>query len=356
MLETYFLYTVIFITAAFFAYIAQHGISAPQRMWARAFCFMSMFLPAALRYGIGKDYFTYYTIYELNFPHYMQRLEPGFVFIGRLCHAAGISPPEFIALISGITYALICFCVPRKHIFTIVVFFILSFLYLNSYNVSRQVLATAVLLYAFSQIYNDNRKKGFLLCIAASLIHYSSLIVIPVLILSIIKINTYLRVCLIAVFVFIGLNEQFLSMLISFAASINPRNAALSLLLVRTELNFGITFIILALPAILILLNAKKILKENNGNFILNANAIFLAVIGVGYIMTIVGRFIDALLFIPIFSIQILYTANKKYAKLYHLLLIICFGALFFRYIGHHAADAFDQTYGISPYRSVFGR
>jgi hypothetical protein len=355
MLETYILYTTIFIAAAFWAYIAQRGSDAPQRMWARAFCFMCLFLPAALRYGIGTDYAAYHTIYEHGFPDYMQTLEPGFVFIGHLCRMIGLPPVAFIAVISGMTYALICFCTPRKHIFTIVTFYILSFIYLNSYSMVRQTLALSMLLCAFSLFYENHRIKGIFLLAAASLMHYSSLVAVPILIFSMMNINTYLRICLIAIFVFIGLNEEFLSALISFAASINPRNAALSLLLIRTELNLGVTFIILALPTALILLNTKKIKQLDNGNFILNANAIFLAVIFLAFGVAIMGRFIMALFFIPLFSIQILYNANRRYAKVYHAFLILCFCTLFVRYIEHHTIGR-PAGYGIAPYRSVFER
>jgi len=353
MIETYFLYTTILILAASSAYAAQHSKDAIQMIFARIFCFLCLFIPAALRYGIGRDYFSYYRIYENNFPAHMQRLEPGFVFIGNLSHWIGLSPHMFIAAISGITYALVCFCMPKKHFFVIIMFFILSFAYLDSYNIARQSLAMSVLLCGLFLFYGNRKITGFFLFVIASLIHYACLVTVPILIISQIKVNMYFRICLIIAFVLIGINESFLLWLVDIAASINPRNRALFYAIKTTQLNFGITYIIFSLPVILMLLNAKKILQQPNGNFILNLNTAFLSVIIMAYFVAIIGRFVNLLFFIPLFSMQILYNANKKYAKLYHIFLVFCFSAIFFRYIEYHSIDT--TGFGISPYDSIFG-
>jgi len=352
MVETYFFYTMIFVLAASFAYIAQYGNGTLHRMWARILCFMCLVVPASLRYGIGTDYFSYRRIYENNFPDYLQRLEPGFVFIGQLCQDMGLTYQMFLAVIAIITYGLTCFCIPRKYIFAVIVFYILSFTYLESYNIVRQSLAISVLLCAFSQLYRNHNVKGVLLLACASLIHFSALILIPILMISLININNYLRVFLIIAVVFIGTNQNFLDMLISFAISINPRNVNLALMLRQTELNFGVKYMIMALPTILILLNTKKILMQNNGNFILNANAIYLGVTFLAYVYAIMGRFVHMLFIIPLFSIQVLYNANKRYAKIYNAILITCFSVLFIRYIEHHQVS--KPGYKISPYTSIF--
>ncbi|MDR0308201.1 MAG: EpsG family protein [Chitinispirillales bacterium] len=359
MIETYLLYIYILIFAGFFAYIAQYDKNAMPRMLGRILCFMFLFVPAALRYGIGTDYKHYVRIYENNFPDDMQKLEPGFVFIGRVCHFIGLSPEMFIAVIAGITIALICFYIPRNHIFTVVVFYILSFIYLNSYNLSRQCLATSLLLCGFSLFYNNQKIKAFLLFVFAILIHYSSVVALPIVAISFVKMNSFLRFGLIVLVFIIGINEKFMLMLIDVAALINPRNARLTLLLTKTEINVGITNIIMALPSALILLNSKKILRQNNGTLIVNANAFFLILLTMSYLMAILSRFITVLFFIPLFSIQILYNANRRYAQLCHLFLIGCFIMLFLRYIEHHSvtkSQSFGIGFGISPYISIFNK
>lgn len=358
MLGTYFLYTTIFVLAASFAYIAQYGSDASHRMWGRIFCFMCLFIPAALRYGIGRDYIGYCEIYDNNFPSYMQRLEPGFKFIGQLCRMAGLSSIMFMGVVAGITYALVCFCAPRKHIFTIVTFYVLSFLYLDSYDITRQALAISILLCGFSLFYNDHKIKGILLFAVASLIHYSSLIVFPVIIVSCLNINNFFRVGLIIVVIFIIINDSILRWVISIAAFINHRSIALLDMLITNQMKTGITIMILALPSVLILLNSKKISLYKNGIFILNVNAVYFAVMFATLRIYVFGRILIGLLFIPLFSIQILYNANKRYASLYHSLLILFFLALFFRLIQVNTIYRTDGRVGleIAPYNSIFNR
>jgi hypothetical protein len=358
-MPTYFLYISIFIFAAFSAYIVQYSNDYSARISARFICFLALFLPAALRYGIGSDYFSYIKIYEYNFPDYLQRMEPGVRFIGYLCHKMQLSPHIFIAVISGITYILLCFCIPRNHYFTIIMFYILSFIYLNSYSMIRQCLATSFLLCGFSLFYNNHKIKGILLFTAASMIHYSSLVAFPIIAISFLNINTWFRFCLMAIVFIVGINEYFLSMLISLASLINPRIAYISVLLVKPKLNFGFTSLIFMLPSVMILINQKYILQKNNGKIILNANAIYVVIMLMSFNIAIIGRITQALFFIPLFSIQILYSANKKHAKLYHILFVLCFCAIFIRYIDYYSVERNIKNgigFGISPYNSIFNK
>jgi len=354
MLPTFFLYLSIFVLSSSFAYVAQYCNGSSARISARFLCFFVLFVPAALRYGIGTDYFNYVNMYERGFPSHMQILEPGFRFFGLLNYRIGVSAHIFIAIVSGITYALLCFCLPRRHIFVAVTFFVLSFLYLDSYNIIRQVLATVILLYAFSLMYGNKPKQGFILCLVASLMHFSSLIALVILLVSHIKTNNLSRFVFITVFIFVGTNEWFLSMLVYIAAAINPRNLALSVLLVQPEINLGVTYIIFALPSIFIVFNSKKILLQNSGNFILNANVFYIGIMMLAFAVEIVGRFVLVMFFVPLFSMQILFDADKKYAKIYRYILGLCFLAIYMRYIEHSMLGT--ATAGVSPYRSIFFR
>jgi len=354
MLETYFLYTSILVCASAFAFVVQHSKeNHMQQIFARILCFMCLFVPAALRYGIGTDFPHYVALYLNNFPPDMQRLEPGFVFLGHLSYRIGLTPQMFMALISGLTYALICFLMPKKYFSCIILFYILSFLYLDSYAMVRQAFAMSIALCAFYSFYKKHKIKGLLLGIVALTMHFSAFILLPIFLISQIKMNIKIRYALILACVFIGTNELFLFWLVDIAAAINPRNMALSLLIVKPELGFGVTYLIFALPATLMLFNARKIMQQENGNFILNANAVYLSVLLMAYSVAIIGRFVPLFFTISLFSIPILYKSNKRYAKIYHLLLVLCFSALFFRYIEYHS---FGSSFGIAPYNSIIGR
>jgi hypothetical protein len=146
------------------------------------------------------------------------------------------------------------------------------------------------------------------------------------------------------------LNENLLSMIIYVGTLISPRYGVYAALLMKAEMNTGLSLLIYALPSILVLVNSKTIIRQDNGNFILNLNACFVLVMILVYRIAAFGRVHMALMFIPVFSLQILYDSNKRFKTLYHYFFIVVFFALYYRYIGHNTGPG---TMGIFPYNSI---
>lgn len=352
MNSTYFLYISILICAASFGYIAERGNDQSLRVSARFLVFLSMAIPAVLRYNIGTDYPNYVKIYVSKFTVF-QEMEPGFKLIGLLCNAIDMPPWLFIGVISGMTYGLICFVIPRKHFFTVILFYILSFSYLYSYSGIRQLLASSFLYCGFSFYYYDNKLKGWICFIASALIHYSSLIVFPIIIFSHIKLNRALRIIALLTVAIIFIFTDVAATIVNVFVQISPRYGAYLKIINQkpTTINTGLSLVIFALPSILLLLNSKNIERQSNGNILLNFNAAYIITILMVFIATIFGRVYMVLLTVSIFSIQIVYDSNRKYRTMNHYFLLSIFLAVFIRYITSKTTSA-----GFVPYNSIFNK
>jgi hypothetical protein len=102
------------------------------------------------------------------------------------------------------------------------------------------------------------------------------------------------------------------------------------------------------------LANSKTIIRQDNGNLILNLNAWFVLIMILVYRIAAFGRVHFVSMFIPIFSLQIFYDSDKKLKNLYHYFFLIAFFALYYRYIGHNITG--QKTMGIFPYNSILNQ
>jgi hypothetical protein len=303
-----------------------------------------------LRYGIGTDYFSYINAYTSNFTNKAIE-EPGFQIIGMICLTIGFSPFAFIAVIAGITYGLICFAISRKHIFSVTIFYILSFSYLHSYNIVRQMLAVSMLLCGLHDHYYGKKGRCVFYFIFSFFIHYSSIIAITMIIFSNIKIGKWARIIISIIIIFILCFTDLYYFFIFAASFISPKLALYANLLDSANWNSGITLLIFAIPSILILFNTNKIEKIYKGNMVLNLNILYIAMIIFIYKVPAFARIHTTTLFIPLFLLYFLFNLNDKYSKLYYYFLISVFFLVFIRGIGINLVGT--PSAGISPYTSI---
>jgi hypothetical protein len=307
-----------------------------------------MLIPAILRYGIGTDYFSY--IRWFNDRHYE---EIGWFLLISLCHILKLSSWWFIAITSAITYYIICFFLPRKHFFYIMTFYILFFCYLYSYNIIRQLFATSLLLCGISFYYNKKETIAYLCFVTSVLFHLSSVIIFPIILLSKIEINKYIRI----IFLFIGiafvLNVNLFELFYKLLNFFSPRYARYFLLFDHSRKVRGIGIMINMIVSIMILYNSEKIAKQTNGNFVLNTNCLYIFICLLAFKMP-TGRLNILLFFIVLFSIGILLDSNKKYRNIYFYSFLLLEFILFVRMISTSVQGT--ASAGIYPYSSIFNK
>jgi hypothetical protein len=343
---TYFLYLSILILVASFSYIAEYGNTSVLQFNARAICFLAMTVPAILRYGIGTDYFNYFRQYET-----MNYVEPGWFFFYSLCHKLGLSFWWVIAITSVLTYYMVCFLLPKRNYFYILTFYILLFCYLNSFSGIRQLMAMSFLLCGLSDHYYKKKLKAYLFFVIAVLFHTSSIIVFPIVLLSKIKVNKYLRYFLfffgISIILFLDF-DYFFSLI---ANSILPqRYADYYKILTQHRPRTGLGIIINMLISIVIMLNSGKMEKRPNGNFIINLNFFNILICLLAFKLP-TFRLNAGLVFIQLFSLGYLLDSNKKYRTIYLYSFTFLELILFIRLLLTAVINVYP---GVNPYRSIF--
>jgi len=350
-MATYFLYTTILAVVSSSGYIAEHGNTPLLRLNARVVCFFTMLIPAILRYAIGTDYLGYVNIYAHNLS-----IEPGFMLIGALCHAFDLSAWWFFAITSTMTYYLVCFLLPRKHLFFILTFYVLFFCYLNSYNIIRQLLATSFLLCGLS-FYQEHRIKSILFFLASVLFHYSSIIILPCLIFcglfGKIKFNLLQRIFFVLLCVAVIFTLDFESIVLSIITKFIPRYREYSSLFAKSGgIHLGMGMMITMSLPVIVIFNSVKMSKIPNGAFFINCNIFYLLLWCLIITVPPFGRLGGVVVFIPLLSLGMLFESNKKYSNIYYYALLTIYTMLYFYMIGTSTQGT--ASAGINPYTSIF--
>lgn len=142
---------------------------------------MALFVFAAIRYDIGRDYDTYLDVF--NNPNEIGTSEKGYMYINSLIKKLGFSFQTVIILFSGLTILFAYLYINENSsdkVLSLFIFFSYSPFYLGSLNTIRQALAIYVFLYSVKFI---KEKKifhyTFVILLLSFFAHKSSIILIP---------------------------------------------------------------------------------------------------------------------------------------------------------------------------------
>ena len=181
-------YNLILVFVGVSAYIAEYGMSKTQRLLGRLCCFLSLFVPAALRYDIGTDYSFY--VDAFNSLDTALEYEYGFRTLIFILRKIGCSSQGLFVLTSALIYLPLCSLLRRKDFsIKIILYFLLFYLY--SYNVIRNAIAITFVILSVEYFTEARYLKSIIWCIVAYLFHYSSLILLPLYISFFICKNKY---------------------------------------------------------------------------------------------------------------------------------------------------------------------
>ena len=178
------IYYLAFGLSMFFAWLCMHMKSYVKKRkigYAVFFSAMPLFLVAALRYGIGADYFSYIHIFQLAEIGIFPKIEFLFNFTNLAIAYVGLSEQWFFIVCA----ALFCFFTYRA-IFeespypVLSVFLLLGmYFFLASLNIVRQMVGASILLFGIKFIISGELKKYVLCVIAAFGFHFSCILFLP---------------------------------------------------------------------------------------------------------------------------------------------------------------------------------
>ncbi|MCH5293103.1 MAG: EpsG family protein [Treponema sp.] len=143
-------------------------------------CFLSLFIPAAIRGGIGADYFSYLRIYYRISQGIEISQEPGIFLISKLLLLFNLPGHALIVTYSFISILFVFLAVPKKYFYLGIPVYVMVF-YLDSYCLLRQALACSVMLFAYRKYFEGSTKSCVFWSAIAFLNH--KVMIIPIMLL-----------------------------------------------------------------------------------------------------------------------------------------------------------------------------
>lgn len=185
-------YTITILSTAMFAWL--HEVSSKMKTGSypalgikRAsfafllFSFLSIFLLSALRVDVGIDYPSYTSWFDNLYTYESAYFEPGFTAMIQIIQYFTLDAQWLFIASSAITLSLV-FISAKKYspmfAFSIFLFCTMGFLS-HSFNLTRQFIAIAIVLFAYGYIVDKKLLKYLTTVIVASLFHKTALIMLP---------------------------------------------------------------------------------------------------------------------------------------------------------------------------------
>lgn len=178
MYYTLFLYNFVLFSSTFLVYLSEKASTRLQRKVCMVLAFLIVFIPAALRYEIGIDYFSYEIMFnnvkDGTSTFFESRIEPGYYFLNWIVVKSGLSFEYLIATVSFFISLFFFKSYPNKNK-TVFHFVLWITIYLETFNTLRSMLAAGLLMLAVSiYIKNKNNLKYFVLVFIAASFHKSA--------------------------------------------------------------------------------------------------------------------------------------------------------------------------------------
>lgn len=205
--ETAVIYLSIAIVSSLLAYSYTRVSETTLKNIIMFFLFGVLFIPAAIRDGIGTDFTMYDKMYQTVCSGGEISKEFGYSLLMKFFIFLGFKFQVFIAFIAGLTYFFVLKVfaqLPRRHAYLYVVFFVLIF-YLGSFSTVRQILALVIANYALVLAQDKKTVLVYLFFFFAFSIHYSAAVIFLIYLFRKIKIQYSLLIIALVVSAYISL-------------------------------------------------------------------------------------------------------------------------------------------------------
>ncbi|OCL95926.1 EpsG family protein [Aliarcobacter thereius] len=184
MIGTYFIYNSILIFSTLFVWLSEKAKNGNSRFILLSIAFLIIFIPAAIRYNIGSDYWSYTELfYEYKITS-VTHLELAYKTLLDIINFFNLDSHSFFAISSFLIYFILFLSYPKKGAW-IFHFAYMSIFYLQSFNLIRSSIVLSLCM-LFFKLYVEKRHILFqvILLVVAFLFHKTTiLILLPMLLL-----------------------------------------------------------------------------------------------------------------------------------------------------------------------------
>ncbi|MCS2154920.1 EpsG family protein [Scandinavium goeteborgense] len=357
MLPTYTIYLCVLFFSSVMAFGFEHSKSNFRWvLWGMLF--FTLWLPAAIRYGVGTDYYRYINMVDSVRLGYIST-ELGYYLINLSVVLLDISPQWAIALSSFIVVLFCLKAIPKKY-FAISVFVFVATFYLPAFSLIRQAIAIAFIAYAVRSYIDGNKIKYITFIVLGAFFHLSALILLPFYFLAKIKASAVFLIIgmiflSVAIFIGGGLNTIVNS---DFLAQSKYGYYAASNFVEDAKIGSGIGVLIKMMLPLLLVINSKAVLK-------LNPNLNLLIWISAGCIISnicsmkiqIFNRLADVFLFSNFIVLPYLLASFSK--DIIRKVSLIAITSIFFIFYCRTIQVNYNDDQGgigISPYDTIFSK
>lgn len=340
----------------------------------RTLCFLTLAVPAAVRYNIGTDYENYKRIILNGFRNHTYALfEPGWTPLLSFIDRFNLDIQWFFVFASLVTYTCL-FCVIERNYFFIAIPIYVCLPYLESYSLVRQAMAATIFLVAVQFCSENKYLKSILAAALAVLFHKSVLLLCLILPLSKLKWklfsprgNVFLFGILFILFFVCDITKIVVVNVLSFTPYAGYISSSF---FHKTEMGTGLGLMLRIAACFVLLFVCSREMKDNvckdasSKAVSVHSNlyktvCLFEFCQVVFYLMSAEIHIFNRLpnLLNPFFPIAVLCMAKSKskYRKLGILFLYFVFFILFVATLKSSPASA-KGGLGITPYQSIFSR
>lgn len=369
MAFSFFLYNTVLIVSTILVFLSDKVKGQRQKNAALLLAFFVVVIPAALRYGIGVDYFNYEKAFYGIANGVDIRFEFGYQMLNQAFIKMDLSFEYLVAFVSFLTYALFFKAYPKENKWFIhFVFMCTLYLYVYS-NIRSGIIYGLMFLSVFHYI-RYRKLLVFSMAVAVSVAFHKTAIIyfiIPVLFSKYpLKILSYKLVTelVLIVLVILLFYPNFLHKLLFN----NPVTASLAIIDYSEnekwgappELGTGLGVLIRATPLVILVVFRSYFIKRYDGvKYLVPLALVTLFSIDLALAVTVAHRFEKYFFFTYFFIFLVFYNFFKGYLKLLFFSFFLLFYFYTFNaeiYSGVYRQAGIKKGIGIAPYMSVFDK
>lgn len=173
-------YNFILFSSTFFVWLSEKISTRAGRGVILSFAFLLVFLPSAIRYDIGTDYFNYVAIYNDNFGiplDYFKLKEPGFYFVHWILQTIDAHFQWMFVVFSFIFSVMAFSAYPKKNAW-LLHFIFFSSLWFFSFNGVRQATAISFCFFSLFYFFEKRYFRFFMFSIIGAMFHQSAIFIV----------------------------------------------------------------------------------------------------------------------------------------------------------------------------------
>lgn len=339
------LLVLIFITSVIVSYSKNEIISSVFKIAT----ILILFVPAAIRYGIGTDYWSYVDIFNIVGYYGIGVTEIGFDLLNKCVYDLGGTVQWVIAISAFVTIVFAFKNVENKRWLIYSVLFVLV-IYSWMFTTIRQMISASFAFYALRCLEKDKKIESAFVCLFAFLFHYSS-VMYPIVyyLCKQISINKggAMLIVLGSLFMSFFMSKYLIDCLVVLAEFTKYSKYIDSDWFQSKDLGSGLGILVEYVIYIILLLFYPLNVNDKNNKITYNILLIYSCVMIMSSQVIIANRISRGLIFILFPSFYSVSTINWKYSLPVNVL-------LYFLLVSYFLASLINGNTNLLPYKVCF--